>query len=31
MIFGANTYRAFAQMLTESNEGSDVRDPWVTR
>jgi dihydrofolate reductase len=31
MIFGANTYRAFAQMLASSNEESDVRDPWVTR
>ncbi|MEV5017718.1 dihydrofolate reductase family protein [Streptomyces sp. NPDC053780] len=31
MVFGANTYRAFAQMLAESTEGSDVRDPWVTR
>jgi dihydrofolate reductase len=30
MVFGANTYRAFAQMLT-STEDSDVRDPWVTR
>ena len=31
MIFGANTYRLFAQMLAESSEESDVRDPWVTR
>ena len=31
MIFGANTYRAFAQMLASSSEGADVRDPWVTR
>jgi dihydrofolate reductase len=31
MIFGAATYRAFSQMLAESTEGSDVRDPWVTR
>jgi dihydrofolate reductase len=31
MVFGANTYRAFATMLAESTEGSDVRDPWVTR
>src|SRR5215204_3256542 len=31
MVFGANTYRAFAQMLAESTEQSDVRDPWVTR
>jgi dihydrofolate reductase len=31
MIFGANTYRAFAQMLASSTEDSDLRDPWVTR
>ena len=31
MVFGANTYRAFAEMLAESTEDSDVRDPWVTR
>src|SRR5258708_35916165 len=31
MIFGANTYRAFAQMLASSTDESDVRDPWVTR
>ncbi|GAB2664039.1 dihydrofolate reductase family protein [Nocardia goodfellowii] len=31
MVLGANTYRAFAQMLADSNEDSDVRDPWVTR
>jgi dihydrofolate reductase len=31
MVFGANTYRAFAQMLASSPEDSDVRDPWVTR
>jgi dihydrofolate reductase len=31
MVFGANTYRLFAQMIAESTEGSDVRDPWVTR
>ena len=31
MVFGANTYRAFAQMLASSTEGSEVRDPWVTR
>ena len=30
MVFGANTYRAFARMLAESTEES-VRDPWVTR
>ncbi len=31
MVFGANTYRLFAQMLAESSEESEVRDPWVTR
>ncbi|WP_069165823.1 dihydrofolate reductase family protein [Nocardia altamirensis] len=31
MVFGATTYRAFAQMLADSTEDSDVRDPWVTR
>ena len=31
MIFGANTYRAFAQMLAPGAEESEVRDPWVTR
>lgn len=31
MVFGANTYRAFARMLAASTEDSDVRDPWVTR
>ncbi len=31
MVFGATTYRAFAQMLAASTEESDVRDPWVTR
>ncbi|MFD6492472.1 dihydrofolate reductase family protein [Streptomyces sp. NPDC060188] len=31
MVFGANTYRAFARMLATSTEDSDVRDPWVTR
>ena len=31
MVFGANTYRAFAAMLASSTEDSDVRDPWVTR
>ncbi|MFE3458196.1 dihydrofolate reductase family protein [Nocardiopsis aegyptia] len=31
MVFGANTYRMFAEMLAESTEESDVRDPWVTR
>jgi dihydrofolate reductase len=31
MVFGANTYRAFAQMLAASTAESDVRDPWVTQ
>jgi dihydrofolate reductase len=31
LVLGANTYRAFAQMLASSSEESDVRDPWVTR
>ncbi|MGY1433624.1 dihydrofolate reductase family protein [Streptomyces reniochalinae] len=31
MVFGARTYRLFAQMTASSFEGSDVRDPWVTR
>ncbi|MFD3502678.1 dihydrofolate reductase family protein [Streptomyces sp. NPDC058676] len=31
MVFGANTYRAFALMLASSTEESEVRDPWVTR
>ena len=30
MVFGANTYRVFAQLLAEGTEVS-VRDPWVTR
>ena len=31
MVFGAATYRTFAQLLASSTEDSDVRDPWVTR
>ena len=31
MVFGANTYREFAQMLVNSAEESEVRDPWVTK
>ncbi len=31
MVFGADTYRAFARMLASSSEDSDVRDAWVTR
>jgi dihydrofolate reductase len=30
MVFGANTYREFSQMLADSTEDSEVRDPWVT-
>ena len=31
MVFGANTFRLFMEMLATSTEKSDVRDPWVTR
>ena len=31
MVFGAKTHRLFAEMLAESSEDSEVRDPWVTR
>jgi dihydrofolate reductase len=31
MVFGATTYRLFAEMLASSTEESEVRDPWVTR
>ena len=31
MVFGANTFRAFTEMLADSTEDSEVRDPWVTR
>jgi dihydrofolate reductase len=31
MVFGANTYRLFSEMLASSTEESEVRDPWVTR
>jgi len=31
MVFGATTFRQFVQMLASSTQGSDVRDPWVTR
>jgi dihydrofolate reductase len=31
MVFGATTFRQFVQMLADSTEDSDVRDPWVTR
>jgi dihydrofolate reductase len=31
MVFGANTFRAFVEMLASSTGDSDVHDPWVTR
>ena len=31
MVFGANTYRQFAQMLGSGNGESGVGDPWVSR
>ena len=31
MVFGANTYRAFASLLASSSQDSEVHDPWVTR
>jgi hypothetical protein len=31
MVFGANTYRAHAQMLASGIEASELSDPWVTR
>ncbi|MGC4869053.1 dihydrofolate reductase family protein [Micromonospora sp. DT53] len=31
MVFGAGTYRIFAQMLAASTDESDVRDAWVTQ
>jgi dihydrofolate reductase len=31
MVFGANTFQAFARMLAASTEGDEVRDQWVTR
>ncbi len=31
MVFGATTFRQFVQMMAESTEASEVRDPWVTR
>jgi len=30
MVFGANTYRQFVQLLAASTEESEARDPWVT-
>ena len=31
MVFGADTYREFAQMLAASTDDTEVRDSWVTR
>lgn len=31
MVFGANTYREFAKMLTPGKEDKDALDPWVTQ
>ena len=31
MVFGANTYRQFAQMLGQGTRASGVGDPWVSR
>jgi dihydrofolate reductase len=31
MVFGANTFRAHAEMLADSTDESESRDPWVTR
>ena len=31
MVFGAITYKEFAQMLASSTKDSEVHDPWVTR
>jgi dihydrofolate reductase len=31
MVFGANTYRAHAQMLASSTDESEMHDAWVTR
>jgi dihydrofolate reductase len=31
MVFGANTYRAFVQMLSSDAAEYEVHDPWVTR
>ena len=31
MVFGANTFRQFVEMLASSTEESEVRDPWVSR
>ena len=31
MVFGANTYRLFAEFLATATEESEVHDPWVAR
>jgi dihydrofolate reductase len=31
MVFGANTFRAFVEMLASGDDDPEVRDPWVTR
>jgi dihydrofolate reductase len=31
IVFGANMYREFVQILASSTEESESRDPWVTR
>jgi dihydrofolate reductase len=31
MVFGANTFRAFVDMLATGSDDAEVRDPWVTR
>jgi dihydrofolate reductase len=31
MIFGANTYRLFTQLLAAATAESGIRDPWVTQ
>lgn len=31
MVLGANTFRAFEQMLASSAENAEARDAWVTR
>ncbi len=31
MVLGARTYQDFVEMLGDSDEGSEVRDPWVDR
>ncbi|MCP2342513.1 dihydrofolate reductase family protein [Actinomadura rupiterrae] len=31
MVFGATSYRAFAEMLASTPEDHESRDPWVTR